>query len=747
MQWFIFVVLSLIFVVSPFSKGLYFDEDFYLYAIGIFVLFLINIIYVVAKRGKQHKRSAWYIWLLPLSFALSLPFAVSPEGAIGSFIRWNSYASFFMLLFWSFDNKVIIKQAPVVFQLTGIVISFSMIFFYLGLISYHDSMIADRFAGVFQYPNTFGMVSGVFLLFSIIMLTDVKLTKREVILYSFPLISFGTNLIQSGSKGMFIVVPLLWLMTLFILNVKQQIRYLAISLVMAICTIIGIMVLKLNVLPAILSFLFASCSVVIMIMGFNKSRFVNHLIGKIRVNRFLIPSTGMIMGLLFIADIANEGIMYKMLPIPIQSQLGNISLDASTANERIIVAKDALKAFSEAPILGGGGGAWEAIYPGYQSLPYQTKSIHNGYIEWLVSNGIIGSMLILAVLFYFLRQVIRHSRVFEDEILYKGTLVSLFIILLHSFIDFNLSYGTVWLMVLWLLAMGMTTQQVVKPALKDNILKRQKYLSIFRVGIVSLTVVITSLFALRFMLANDYYQQARASEVLETKEKLMLKAVSLNPYEINYWFEMGEISSYYVYQLNMLEKQNQVRRSLVRAVQLEEENPFVLYRSGLLLEKIGDLEGSLEYFEKALKHDHYNSDLYAKIVKNKVILGIRLSNEIFYNDAINVYNKNLEWLQFYMDQPEGHKKEFNSRDFTVLNETRFYTALAFLKKEIYTQSIYVLEQYSSDETDLSLNEQALKFITYEKAGKPEIAQKVIEGDKQQFLQLINEMNTKFALKH
>ena len=95
-------------------------------------------------------------------------------------------ARFFMMLYWSSTKSKIQTLLPVVLQLTGIGIAFSMILFYYEILTFKDSIVAERFAGVFQYPNTFAMVMAVFFLISLVMMTKEKLPRWIFILYSLP---------------------------------------------------------------------------------------------------------------------------------------------------------------------------------------------------------------------------------------------------------------------------------------------------------------------------------------------------------------------------------------------------------------------------------------------------------------------------------------------------------------------------------------------------------------------------------
>jgi hypothetical protein len=119
MKWFTFVFLILLFIITPFQKGLYFDHNIHLINLFIIVLFFgFYFLPIYQKRNSLFKMPMSII-LLPLCFLLSLPFAVSPNNAWNSLLRWVFYSCFFILLIWTTSKPKIGQLLPVLFQLFG----------------------------------------------------------------------------------------------------------------------------------------------------------------------------------------------------------------------------------------------------------------------------------------------------------------------------------------------------------------------------------------------------------------------------------------------------------------------------------------------------------------------------------------------------------------------------------------------------------------------------------------------------
>src|SRR5690625_4497372 len=98
-----------------------------------------------------------------------------------------------------------------------------------------SAFIFNRFAGVFQYPNTFGMVMAIFFLFSLVMLTKESLRMSEIVIYAAPLCLFFYLFIGSFSRGMFVVFPIVFLGALLFVKPSRQLLMIVASIVSASC--------------------------------------------------------------------------------------------------------------------------------------------------------------------------------------------------------------------------------------------------------------------------------------------------------------------------------------------------------------------------------------------------------------------------------------------------------------------------------------------------------------------------------
>ncbi len=88
---------------------------------------------------------------------------------------------------------------------------------------------------------------------------------------------------------------------------------------------------------------------------------------------------------------------YPLLPGFVSNRLQGL-LANENAIQRTAFFRDGMKIFRDHPILGAGLGSFETLLFGYQEFYYETKYVHNHYIQTLLDSGIIGLLIYLALL-------------------------------------------------------------------------------------------------------------------------------------------------------------------------------------------------------------------------------------------------------------------------------------------------------------------------------------------------------------
>ena len=88
---------------------------------------------------------------------------------------------------------------------------------------------------------------------------------------------------------------------------------------------------------------------------------------------------------------------YRLLPEAIAGRIQTLRAEGNVA-QRFVYVSDAMKLFKRSPIVGLGMGAFENGIYNVQTYHYETKYVHNHYIQTMVETGMIGLALWLGLL-------------------------------------------------------------------------------------------------------------------------------------------------------------------------------------------------------------------------------------------------------------------------------------------------------------------------------------------------------------
>lgn len=87
----------------------------------------------------------------------------------------------------------------------------------------------------------------------------------------------------------------------------------------------------------------------------------------------------------------------KLLPVSISNRLQNTDNNHSVIQRRVY-REDAIKLWKLSPIVGDGVGAFETGVTSVQDYPYETKYVHQHYLQVLLEDGVIGLTLYVSAL-------------------------------------------------------------------------------------------------------------------------------------------------------------------------------------------------------------------------------------------------------------------------------------------------------------------------------------------------------------
>lgn len=314
--------------------------------------------------------------------------------------------------------------------------------------------VGQRIYSVLQYPNAAAaLMLTVMLVGNALILGEESLRRRLVLSTLSGLIALG--FFFTLSRGILVVAPVAILLMLIGLPRGQILPSLMLMVsAMGVPVLIGMKTIAAaggagNHLLVILWALLASAAAALATWG------------ATRLSR--LPSRTLWLGmgtLLAVAGIAIGGLLAtrpidQVLP-PAITRLLDINLETQSAQSRLEFTADALRAFKDQP-WGYGGTGWDRTYRRYQQVNYVTREVHNHYAQTLVEAGALGLIALVGALGAALWTGFR-SR--TDEPL-RWTMTSAGMLLaLHAFLDIDLSYFYLWLLMWGLLAAGLPPQAV-----------------------------------------------------------------------------------------------------------------------------------------------------------------------------------------------------------------------------------------------------------------------------------------------
>ncbi|MGG7619599.1 O-antigen ligase family protein [Bacillus coreaensis] len=650
----IFGFVCLLFIFTPFQKGLYFDSNLYMIELFIFLFFILVVSYQLIRQKQVLLQFPLLIVVLPLCWVVSYFFAETPLGVINQILRWTAYSALFYVMSYVALSEKYRTYLLYLVHLTGIILAFHAILGYMGLIEAEDIILADRLAGVFQYPNTLAVLLGALFLFSIIKILDPLLSRKERVFYGAPIVLYVLLLLFTESRAVIALLPVSWLISLLVLKIADQVRMTILTILAGAWGLIGYQFFAQHHLLLLGTIIVASVALIwVSEYSLKLDIKVEKGVGRIKGIHFILPIVGLGSIVLLALDLFYKGFVSRLLPAAIQDRLYN---QPDTFMERMIIAKDVIRASMDAPIFGFGGNAWGVLYPSYQSLPYQAREIHNGFLEWLINTGWLGLLSFFIVFTYLFIQVFKQIKI-EMNYTAISALIFILMIFIHSVIDFNLSFGTIWLFIFTIMAVALPVEKV-------SIGSRSKGILITGMSMLVVLVLFSSVYSYRFLQSNQVYENALEEQSTSVIKTEVYKSLQYNPYDVEKWNALGIL----------LEDSSTIDKQ----IELEPNNPKVYQNAANLFEEIGNVKKSLVMVEKGLELDAMNNDLRTKEIQLNTNLALS-EGKSYAEMAIKRYKKyqsDVEKINVALPS-----QRYNSREFAVSEEAIYYTALSYFHLE------------------------------------------------------------------
>ncbi|WP_379131379.1 O-antigen ligase family protein [Paenibacillus sp. sgz500958] len=454
-------------ITAVFMRGFFFAEDLYAFAAGWFgwcavymgYRFISSLIFkseaLLQPVIPRRKTNVAEMLVLCCPFGIAVLYmlhavegdVVSMQGTLNECLRWSFYGTFAVLAYKGASSNGSSRIIIAAWHTTGMVLCLSALQSACGglripyAIAYSSSpevsVSGARLGGLLQYPNTFGAVMAVFLLERLFAVAGDDASSpagqsyTAALLRLLPLFPYTAALLLSESRGAWLAAACACAAVL-----PWKRRLLAPLLAAGAAPVAAAALLYRELAAARLAV--EPWPGLLSLAGLWAGA---ALAGLWLARRRQSAAGGGSAAVLLLAALGwTAGVAAVLLHVH-----ARIAGPSPTVTARALFYRDAWRLAAEAPWLGRGGETWRNVYLSAQSHPYVGSQPHSGYLDILLNLGITGWMVAAIMLAAIALWLWGTS---------PRLLPPFLVIALHGAIDFDWSYGLMWLLLFSLSALA-----------------------------------------------------------------------------------------------------------------------------------------------------------------------------------------------------------------------------------------------------------------------------------------------------
>lgn len=434
--------ITIIICAGLFFNGYFFENQSLTVSILTTAFFVIALILFYKKQISLYydKKTALLGLVFLLINIIGLFTASNTRDALGNVLVISNAILIYFLASQSLRDKENLNLFFKGFYWTTVFIASLGIISYITGVNLLNSYSGNRLFSTLGYPNTAALVF-IFATFIGYYLKNNTLTSPNLLLYSNSILILA--FIGTKSRGVFLITPLLLIIYILLQAKENRLKVTADFLLLILPSIV--------IAPVIFNGTFTNRelnSILISLVGvlilFAFYYFSPYFMAKKNIKIISILALLLIMGVggyfVIKQDLSNTNIF---------SRFTDISLEDSSVMGRLIFMQDAFKIVKDNLLLGTGGGGWNAEYRAYRSYLYFTSEVHNHYLQVLVENGILGFIVYLCLWYLLIFNLWRKYTVEKSDSNLLLMTVALGL-MLHSMIDFDLTYPVMYFL-FWIL--------------------------------------------------------------------------------------------------------------------------------------------------------------------------------------------------------------------------------------------------------------------------------------------------------
>jgi len=304
----------------------------------------------------------------------------------------------------------------------------------------------------------------------------------------------------------------------------------------------------------------------------------------------------------------------RILPDRFYDRIFSLSRDRNM-DRRFELFSDAVKVIKDYPLFGLGGGGWAAVYKSYQDQPYDSREVHNHYLQVWIEAGIIGFLAFVGIWVSFTLAFLKKCFIMKapPSRWHYWTAVFMPVAALgaHSAIDWNFSMAAVGIFLFALLGAGRSLYFNDKQDISVNEINEGAFRSLLP-GLLGVVFGL-SLFTYTLILYNGLQTTWRSQELFEggnIKQALteIEKAIALDPYRAENYHNYNVLIEGQAVRMQSQSELNKMLDLAERAYELEPYNPNYLARYGTMLLNYVDTREGLNYIDRLMDlRPHYLS--------------------------------------------------------------------------------------------------------------------------------------------
>lgn len=309
-------------------------------------------------------------------------------------------------------------------------------------------------------------------------------------------------------------------------------------------------------------------------------------------------------------------IAYRLLPESFYNRVYSIGRDVNM-ERRFELFGDAIKVIKDYPIFGIGGGGWAAIYKSYIDSDYNSRQVHNQFLQVWVESGVIGFLaftsiwLIFAIVFYLNYK--RKQLSLATQQLWTSAFIPVIAIGLHSIIDWHFAMTSVGFLLFSLLGAGMSMDQIKWFKWRNQDKDGSKINVIILGSFAILIGVIMAFYS--GTLFSGLHASWHSQELVEQRNfkaaiSEMERAIALDPLRAENYYNMNVILEDQVIRTGNPAAIQNIVALAQKSFELEPFNERYVLRYGKLLIQYIDVEQGLELLDRAMVLNPFSVEIY-----------------------------------------------------------------------------------------------------------------------------------------